>query len=105
MSTECIFYIALRININPVRTTRNNRFKRVKYFIKCPVIIGFRFVYSRKVIRLASDDISYYKIEPKYYQNFNVFKQEEFDKKITKLLRENHFSEKEVLNIKIRKLH
>ena len=51
-------------------------------------------------IVLATDDMSYYKIEPEYYQNLNIFKQEEVENKITKLLKESGFAECEIKNIK-----
>ncbi len=51
-------------------------------------------------IVLATDDMSYYKIEPKYYQNVNIFKQEEVEYKITKLLKNNKFTENEIEKIK-----
>ena len=37
-------------------------------------------------IAVATDDMSYYKIETEKYQNMNVFKQEEVKQKIEKLL-------------------
>ena len=51
-------------------------------------------------ITLATDDMSYYKIEPEVYQNFNIFKQEQVDEQITQLLEQNNFSKDEVYNIK-----
>lgn len=51
-------------------------------------------------IALATDDMSYYKIEPEIYQNFNIFKQEQTDAKITQLLKQVNFSKEEVNNIK-----
>lgn len=50
-------------------------------------------------IALATDDMSYYKIEKERYQNMNVFKQEEVKEKIEKLLFKNNFTEKEVHQI------
>lgn len=51
-------------------------------------------------IALATDDMSYYKIEPEYYQTLNIFKHNEINNKITKLLRANNFAEKEIEKIK-----
>lgn len=50
-------------------------------------------------IVLATDDMSYYKIEPENYQNLNVFKQEEAKRKITELLQKNNFSDGEIKKI------
>lgn len=50
-------------------------------------------------IAVATDDMSYYKIEPEKYQNMNVFKQEEVKQKIEKLLLENGFSQQEIRQI------
>ena len=50
-------------------------------------------------IAVATDDMSYYKIEPEKYQNMNVFKQEEVKQKIEKLLLENNFSTQEIKQI------
>ena len=51
-------------------------------------------------ITLATDDMTFYKIEPEIYQNLNIFKQEQADRKITQLLKEYNFSEDEVNKIK-----
>ena len=51
-------------------------------------------------IVLATDDMSYYKIEPEIYQNFNIYKQEQADKRITQQLQENNFTEEEINKIK-----
>lgn len=50
-------------------------------------------------IAVATDDMSYYRIEPEIYQNMNVFKQEEAKQKIEKLLLENNFSKEEIEKI------
>lgn len=50
-------------------------------------------------IAVATDDMSYYKIEPEKYQNMNVFKQEEVKKKIENLLLANNFSSQEIEKI------
>ena len=50
-------------------------------------------------IAVATDDMSYYKIQPEIYQNKNVFKQEEIKEKIEKLLLENGFSQQEIRQI------
>ena len=47
-------------------------------------------------IAVATDDMSYYKIEPEYYQNMNVFKQENVKSKIEKLLIENNYTKEEI---------
>lgn len=51
-------------------------------------------------IVLATDDMTYYKIEPEIYQNLNVFKHAEADNKITKLLEKNKFTDEEIEKIK-----
>lgn len=51
-------------------------------------------------IVLATDDMSYYEIEPEYYQNLNIFKQSKVNMEITKLLKLNGFSEEEIEKIK-----
>lgn len=50
-------------------------------------------------IALATDDMTYYKIEPEIYQNFNVFKQEEIKDRVEKLLIKNGFANKEIQKI------
>ena len=50
-------------------------------------------------IAVATDDMSYYKIEPEKYQNMNVFKQEEIKNKIENLLLANNFSSQEIEKI------
>lgn len=50
-------------------------------------------------IAVATDDMSYYKIEPQTYQNMNVFKQEEAKNKIENLLLYNKFSNQEIKQI------
>ena len=50
-------------------------------------------------IAVATDDMTYYKIEPEIYQNMNVFKQEEVKQKTEELLLENNFSTKEIEKI------
>ena len=51
-------------------------------------------------IALATDDMSYYKIEPEYYQNTNIFKQEDVNRKITDILKTVHYTENEIYKIK-----
>ena len=51
-------------------------------------------------IALATDDMSYYKIDSEYYKNMNVFKQTEADKEITELLKINNYTEVEIEQIK-----
>ena len=51
-------------------------------------------------IVLSTDDMSYYEIEPEYYQNMNIFKQNKVDIEITKLLKQNGFSKQEIDKIK-----
>lgn len=50
-------------------------------------------------IVLSTDDMTYYDIEPEYYQNFNIFKQERVNSEISKLLRKNNFSKEEIEQI------
>ncbi len=52
-----------------------------------------------KNMALATDDMSYYKIEPQVYQNKNVFKHQDAKNKIEKLLLENNFTKQEVNQI------
>lgn len=47
-------------------------------------------------IALATDDMSYYKIEPEHYQNMNIFKQENVKSKIENLLLNNNYTQEEV---------
>jgi len=51
-------------------------------------------------IAVSTDDITYYKIEPEYYQNINIFKQKEIDRKITELLEKYNFSNEEIKKIR-----
>lgn len=51
-------------------------------------------------IAIATDDMSYYTIEPEYYQKANVFKQNRIDKEITKLLKQNKYTKNEIEQIK-----
>lgn len=50
-------------------------------------------------IVLATDDMSYYKIETEHYQNMNIYRQEEIKERIIKLLQNSEFSEKEIKQI------
>ena len=50
-------------------------------------------------IAIATDDMTYYKIEPEVYQKFNVFKQEEIKYRVEKLLMENRFENHEIKKI------
>jgi len=50
-------------------------------------------------IAIATDDMTYYKIEPEVYQNFNVFKQEEISYRVKKILVENGFTAQEIKKI------
>lgn len=47
-------------------------------------------------IAVATDDMSYYKIQPEIYQNMNVFKQEEVKQKIENLLLKNNYKPEEI---------
>lgn len=66
---------------------------------------AYHIIYLKKLfgdvnnIAVATDDMSYYKIEPEIYKNMNVFKQEEVKEKIEKLLLENNFSTQEIKQI------
>lgn len=66
---------------------------------------AYHILYLKKLfgnvnnIAVATDDMSYYKIQPKIYQNMNVFKQEDAKQKIEKLLLENNFSKEEIEKI------
>ena len=51
-------------------------------------------------IAIATDDMSYYIIEPEYYQKANVFKQNRIDKEINKLLKQNKYTKNEIKQIK-----
>lgn len=50
-------------------------------------------------IAIATDDMSYYRIQPEIYQNMNVFKQEEVKSKIENLLLANNYSNQEIKQI------
>lgn len=50
-------------------------------------------------IVLATDDMTFYKIEPEYYQNMNVFKQENVKKDIEELLKRNNYIDAEISKI------
>lgn len=50
-------------------------------------------------IAVSSDDMSYYYIQPEYYQNLNVYKHEEIAKKIKKGLIENNYTKEEIEKI------
>ena len=50
-------------------------------------------------IAVATDDMTYYKTNKKYYKHFNVFKQEQMNKKLQKLLLKNGFSREEIEKI------
>ena len=51
-------------------------------------------------IALATDDMSYYRIEPDYYKTLNVFKHNKINEKITNLLDKHGFTKKEIEKIK-----
>lgn len=50
-------------------------------------------------ICVATDDMRYYKIKPKYYQNMNIFKQETVSKDIQNLLLKNNYSKEDITKI------
>lgn len=66
----------------------------IKHIIHTRELLG-----SVDNIVLSTDDMSYYKIEPEYYKNLNIFKHQEVSKKITELLRKNNFSNSEINKI------
>lgn len=51
-------------------------------------------------IALATDDMTYYKIQPEIYKHLNIFKHEEADKNITEILKKNEFNNNEISIIK-----
>ena len=51
-------------------------------------------------IAISTDDMSYYKINKSYYQNFNIFKQEKFDSELTKIMNNENFTKLEIEKIK-----
>lgn len=50
-------------------------------------------------IAVSTDDMTYYKINKRYYKHFNVFKQERMKKELENLLLSNGFSSKDTENI------
>ncbi len=50
-------------------------------------------------ISLSSDDMSYYKINTKYFKHFNVFKQDKMKKRLEKILLKDGFSKEEIEKI------
>lgn len=50
-------------------------------------------------IAVSTDDMSYYKIEPEYYQNANIFRQKEVKNGIKKLLLNDGYSKEEINSI------
>ena len=52
-----------------------------------------------KTLAIATDDMSYYKINSNYYKQMNLYKQEKTNKKITELLKTNNFSKQEIKTI------
>ena len=50
-------------------------------------------------IGIATDDMSYYKIDKKYYKNLNIYKLEEVAKGIKRLLLDNKYNQEEVEKI------
>lgn len=50
-------------------------------------------------IAVSTDDMTYYKINKRYYRDFNVFKQEKMKKNLTKLLEDNNYSKEEIEKI------
>lgn len=67
----------------------------IKHIIHIKKILG-----NVDNIAIATDDMSYYKIEPDYYQSLNIFKHTEINSKITKLLEEYSFTKNEIEKIK-----
>lgn len=53
----------------------------LKHIMHVKKILG-----TEKNIVISTDDMTYYKINPEKYQNYNVFKQEEIKEKLDKLL-------------------
>ena len=52
-------------------------------------------------IAISTDDMTYYKIEPEYYQTINVFKQSELKKEITNLLKKYNYTDEEIRKIEV----
>ena len=52
-------------------------------------------------IGLATDDMTYYKIDRRYYKKLNLFKQSNINEKITKLLLKNNYTNDEINKLKI----
>lgn len=50
-------------------------------------------------ISVSTDDMTYYKINKKYYKHFNAFKQENIKKDLTNLLLDNEFTKEDVEKI------
>lgn len=50
-------------------------------------------------ISVSTDDMTYYKTNKRYYNHFNVFKQEKMKRKLGKLLSKNDFTEEETEKI------
>lgn len=50
-------------------------------------------------ICVSTDDMTYYKINRRYYKHFNIFKQEQTKKKIEKLFLSNELTKKDVEKI------
>ena len=65
--------------------------KNIKYINK--------LLNSIENISLSSDNMCYYTIEPEYYQNINIFKQNEISKNIRNLLKCEGYSNNEIDNI------
>ncbi len=50
-------------------------------------------------IGISTDDMSYYKVNKRYYKNLNIYKLEEVNKRIKRLLLDNKYNQEEVEKI------
>lgn len=73
---------------------RNNKWYEEKYIEHIKYLK--KLIGSIDNIAVSTDDMRYYKIEPEYYQNMNIYKQECVKNKIAKELIKNNFTNEEI---------
>lgn len=64
-----------------------------------------RLLGSIESVAIATDDMSYYNIEPEYYKNMNIFKHKEVRKQIQELLLKNGYTKDEIFRIMYRNVY
>lgn len=90
------FCLETKKEVKIIRNKYNLEYKNayIKHIIYLKKLLG-----SVDNIGVATDDMTYYKTNKKYYKHYNVFKQEQIKKELEQLLLENNFTIQEIEKI------